>query len=126
MTKPSNAYARMKHALFDQVAAIPLGRVVEISALATALNIPSRHAAYILSQMTEEELLFLPRHRVVPRDGRFPKQEKRSARQTAQIALLLAENLSIAPNGQIEHLDQVSLPLTPDHRKTIWADEEDI
>lgn len=126
MAKSSKAYARMKRALFDQVAAIPSGRVVEVSALAAALNIPSRHAAYILSQMTDDELQFLPRHRVVPRAGRFPKPEKQSAQQKAQIALLVTENLFIKPNGQIDQLHKALLPLKPEHRNTVWADEEDV
>jgi alkylated DNA nucleotide flippase Atl1 len=121
----SLAYANMKRALFAAVRAIPPGRVVEMRTLAAALNIPPRHAAFILSKLTAEEAEVIPAHRVVPKAGDFGKPEGRREALARQLARLRAEGHEVRAS---RHLALAAARLwQPDdrHRSTIWADEED-
>lgn len=115
----------MKRALFAAVMAIPPGRVVEMRTLAAALNIPPRHAAFILSKLTAEEAEMIPVHRVVPLAGDFGKPEGRKPALTRQLARLRAEGHEVKANRHLA-LGEARL-WQPDerHRGTIWADEED-
>jgi methylated-DNA-protein-cysteine methyltransferase-like protein len=119
----SLAYANMRRALFEAVRTIPAGKVVETRTLAEALNIPPRHAAFILSQMTADEASVIPAHRVVPKGGDFGKPESRKPAAARQLARLRTEGHAVTGNRRIA--------ITPDrlwqpddrHRRTIWADE---
>ena len=125
MSGQSIAYANMKRALFAAVSAIPAGRVVELRTLAAALNIPPRHAAFILSKMTADEAEMIPAHRVVPQWGDFGRPEGRKPSLARQLAQLKAEGHEVTAN---RHLTLSAARLwQPDerHRKTIWADEEE-
>lgn len=126
MSGNSHAYANMKRALFTAVSAIPAGRVVELRTLAAALNIPPRHAAFILSKMTADEAELIPAHRVVPQGGDFGKPEGRKPSLVRQLERLRAEGQEVKAN---RHLTLGAATLwRPDerHRSTIWADEEEV
>lgn len=96
MPAKSLAFARMKAALLALVGDIPSGRIAEVGAVAIALNIPPRHVAYILSQLSADERAVVPWHRVVPKDGKFSALAKRTVRQNEQILALTTEGLDIA------------------------------
>jgi alkylated DNA nucleotide flippase Atl1 len=125
LSAKSLAYANMKRALFAAVMAIPAGRVVEMRTLAAALNIPPRHAAFILSKLTAEEAEMIPAHRVVPQAGDFGKPEVRKPALARQLAQLRSEGHEVRANRHLA-LGETRL-WQPDgrHRSTIWADEEE-
>ena len=123
MPGKSIAFANMKRALFRAVSAIPAGRVVELRALAEALNIPPRHAAFILSKLTADEAELIPAHRVVPQGGDFGKPEGRRPALTRQLVRLRAEGHEVKANRHLT-LGAASMWQPEDrHRSTIWADE---
>ena len=119
----SAAFTRIRRELFVLVAAIPAGRIVELTALAKAVNVPPRHVAYILSRLAPDEADLLPWHRVVPTDGRFPSPSKISSRQTTQIEALSREGVVLTKDRRIARLDRVRFALSSTHERTIWADE---
>ena len=122
MAERSIAYANMRRALLGYVRDIPHGQVVEIATLAAALNIPARHAAHILSRLSDDEADMIPWHRVVPRDGVFAGKRTGTSRTARQIALLDDEGVSIDPKGRID-LSRAQFWQPPEtHRSTFWAD----
>lgn len=119
MSTKSLAFARMKAALLAYVCDIPVGRVVEICALATALNIPPRHVAYMLSQLRDDERQVVPWHRVVPTACKWPALAKQSTRQIQQIAALELEGVK----ADATTVQTLAWPLPDTHDATLWADE---
>jgi alkylated DNA nucleotide flippase Atl1 len=117
----SQAFVNLRYALIAAVQAIPAGKVVTLGLLSSALNVPPRHVAFLLSKLEREMPGALPQHRVIPKGGDFGPPAKRTVARTAQIAALCAE-------GHTLSADQVLLlePYhhhTPDprHQHTIWA-----
>lgn len=119
----SPVFERIKRELLAIVRLTPIGRVVTVPDVAASLNIPPRHAAYIISQLTADEKEMVGSHRVVPRDGRFPSAAKRSAPQIEQLRLLAAEGVMIDAKGLILEFEAVRIEPPMDHAGTIWADE---
>jgi hypothetical protein len=111
----------MRAALLETVRGIPAGQAVDLPSLAASLNIPSRHAAYILSQLSEEERAWVPRHRVAPKGMRFPG--KRTQAQDLQIALLAKEGLALAPDGSLIPPPGGWMQVSQEHADRFWADE---
>jgi alkylated DNA nucleotide flippase Atl1 len=124
MSKPSVAFVNMKRALLQAVQTIPSGCVTEVGDLAKSLNIPARHAAFILAKLAADEEAEVPWHRVIPRNGDFGKKETRTDRQAFQIKRLQAEGLKIL-NGQRLQLDPSKIwSLDEGNQTTIWADAD--
>lgn len=122
MSKASIAFTNMKRALLRAVQTIRSGCVIEVGDLARSLNIPARHAAFILAKLTPEEEALVPWRRVVPRIGDFGKKEKRTERQAFQFKRLQAEGLKIV-NGQHLQIGPSAIwRLDEENRTTIWAD----
>lgn len=125
MSEGSAAFARMRRALVSHVGDIPRGAVVEGAVLAASLNIPARHAAYILSQLAEEEARFLGWFRVIPKKGHFPQGRLDHPRIARQIALLRQEGVPFLDPMRVD-LGRATLWHPPDtYRNRIWADAED-
>jgi methylated-DNA-protein-cysteine methyltransferase-like protein len=117
----SIAFARMRAALLEQVRSIPAGQAVALPDLAASLNIPSRHAAYMLSQLSEDERAMVPRHRVAPKGMHFGR--KRTPAQEEQIALLGREGLHLAPDGALVAPPEGWMALSREHADRFWADD---
>jgi methylated-DNA-protein-cysteine methyltransferase-like protein len=115
LPKPSPAFQAMKRALLEQLSAIPVGKVVALDQMAIAMNIPTRHVAYMVSQVSEAERDLVPWHRLVPSGCKFPAAAKRSPRQIEQIRLLAQEGVSDLPAHVI--------PPKFDYSSVFWADE---
>ncbi len=124
MAERSVAFDNMRRALLAYVQAIPFAAVVEVQALAGALNIPARHAAYILSRISVDETDLCPWHRVVPRNGVFSGGTRSTPRTALQMALLRHEGVPFADDVRID-LGRATLWRPPDtYRTTFWADYE--
>ena len=121
----SPAFARLKRALLRLLATIPAGRVIESAELAAALNVPARHAAYILSKLSDDERALTPWHRVVPRGGMFRVWETEKGRLGLQIRMLGAEGISVNTTGAIAGWPAQRWSPPDTYRVTIWADETD-
>lgn len=123
MAKGSVAYYNMKRALLSAVQDIPFGKVVEVSNLGVALNIPARHVSYILSTLTDDEADVVSWQRVIPKSGKFPKPDKQKPRHAEQINLLLGEGFGLKNGNQI--IIRADAFWQPDdtHKATFWADE---
>lgn len=119
----STVFDRIKRELLSLVQSIPNGKVAELSNVSAALNVPPRHVAYIISQLTEDEQDMVGWHRVVPTGGRFPPQAKRSSRHAKQLTLLAAEGVSLDPAGKVMDFERLVAELTIENASTIWADE---
>lgn len=115
MSKPSPAFQAMKRALFEQLSAIPRGKIVMLDQMAVAMNIPPRHVAYMVSQLSEAEREMVPWHRLVPSGCTFPTESKRSPRQIEQLRLLAHEGVA----NLLAHV----IPPPFDYSTVFWADE---
>jgi alkylated DNA nucleotide flippase Atl1 len=115
----------MRRALIALVNEAPQGRACELSALAAALNIPPRHAAYILSALSPDEAVLIAWHRVVPDGGRFTPAKRKGARVAEQVRRLEAEGLPLGPDGTIRGWPEPLWSPPQTHAQTIWADEEE-
>lgn len=115
MPKPSPAFQAMKRALFEQLSAIPRGKIVMLDQMAVAMNIPPRHVAYMVSQLSEAEREMVPWHRLVPSGCTFPTERKRSPRQIEQLRLLAHEGVA----NLLAHV----IPPPFDYSTVFWADE---
>ncbi|MFL0670364.1 MAG: hypothetical protein ACJLS3_02695 [Erythrobacter sp.] len=120
----SAAYARMRAALYERLAALAPGELVRLDALAAALNIPSRHAASILARIAPEEQDLHPWWRVIPAAACFPVTARRTARQHAQIALLAKDGVAISADGSIGDLEKRLI--IPDMRDAgrVWLEPD--
>jgi methylated-DNA-protein-cysteine methyltransferase-like protein len=118
MRKSSPAFQAMQRALLRQLAAIPAGKVVGLDQMALAMNVHSRHIAYLVSRLSEAEGDLVPWHRLVPSGGRFPAPAKRSDRQTLQLRYLAEEGL-----GEPEALSAHMIPPAFDYSNIFWADD---
>lgn len=121
----SLAYTRMRRALITLVNEVPGGRVCEVAALAGALNIPPRHAAYILATLTPDEAALIAWHRIVPAGGKFTPAKRKEPRSAEQIRRLSAEGIGLGPDGQICGWPQPVWTPPDTHAGTIWADEDE-
>lgn len=121
----SAAYSRMRKALLALVREIPAGQVCELPALARALNIPPRHAAYIMSALTAEEAALVAWSRVVPAGGRFVPAKLDSPRIAEQIRRLEGEGIRLGVRGMIPGWPAPAWTTPDTHAATLWADEED-
>ena len=115
----------MRKALLALVREIPAGQVCELPALARALNIPSRHAAYIISALTAEEAALLAWYRVVPAGGRFVPAKLDNPRIAEQIRHLEGEGVRLGVRGMITGWPAPAWTPPDTHAATVWADEED-
>lgn len=97
----SAAYARIRHDVLAIAAAVPPGRLVTHAAIGAHLDVMPRHVAYILAMLTAEEKDRLPWHRVVGADGTIRKPRPGA---TSQAALLLADGVSLGPDGRVADL----------------------
>lgn len=122
MGSGSLAYQRMRIALLELVRRVPDGKIVEISTLAAATNIPARHAAYIWATLSEDEMDLLPWHRVIPSGGRFTAAAMQRPRTIQQIQLLLAEGHQFSGSDRIVFSCRSRWSPPDTHRHTFWAD----
>lgn len=112
----SAAYARLQRDLLRLVDAIPAGRVATMELLARAIDVPTRHVAYILAALDADARERHPWHRTVGRDGRWPH------RHSGGVERLLAEGVTVAAGAvpdwrAIEHVpDAAALPLEAPRR----------
>jgi len=121
----SAAYSRMRKALLALVGQIPPGQVCELPALARALNIPPRHAAYIMSTLTPDEASLAAWYRVVPAGGRFTPAKRESPRIERQIRRLEGEGICLDGRGRITGWPAPAWTPPDTHAATLWADAED-
>lgn len=124
MPSGSRAYANVRKALLDVIAEIPRGHVVEFATIAAALNIPARHAAYIISQLKCDELGLLAWHRVIPKEGNFGPKQKMSDKKLKQISELRREGAEFKGDSRID-FNTVRL-WAPSYRfkDALWVDHE--
>ena len=101
-------FARIKAHVLEVTAAVPPGRVLCLTDLADWLDVPPRHAAYILSQLTAEEQLAVPWHRVVPATG-IVSPTRISHHGIPQRAMLADEGITAAPSGKLDLFAQVRI-----------------
>lgn len=101
-------FARIKAQVLEVTAAVPAGRVLCLTDLAGWLDVPPRHAAYILSQLTAGEQLAVPWHRVVPASGTVPPT-RTSHHGIPQLALLADEGITAAPSGRLDLFDEARI-----------------
>ena len=120
----SHAFATIKRALLALVSDIPAGKVAQVGDIGHPLNIPCRHVAYILSQLTPDEAAMVAWHRVVPTNGAFPKPEKQTARQILQVLMLTGDGIAFDGVEKIASMDTHLTKLSDKHVMTIWADED--
>ncbi|MBX9989554.1 MGMT family protein [Phreatobacter oligotrophus] len=109
--------------MLDLVRQVPEGLVIEISTLAVALNIPPRHAAFICSTLSAEELELLPWYRVVPTGGRFSTTAMKRVATAEQIRRLRREGYKFASTEQLLLTDEIRWDPPDTHRETFWADD---
>lgn len=122
MPTGSIAYANLRRALFAVVGRIPSGQVVATAVLGTCLNVPARHVAFILSQITAEEAELLPWHRVIPRDGRFGREAALKARQVQQLDLLRREGVRVESERGCLRVHAPAWQPDVDYADVFWAD----
>jgi len=120
----SPAYARMRAAIHDRLAALDAGQVMRLDEMAASLNLPARHVASILSRIPPEEEEFRPWWRIIPSAGRLPPSGKRSKRQQAQAERLAAEGLTISGSGDIAGLEQHVVRPDMRHASRIWLEPD--
>lgn len=125
MPSKSLAFARMKKALLALVGDIPSGKVAQVGDVGFSLNMPPRHVAYILSQLSDDEAAHVPWYRVVPMDGKFPNVAKQTVRHAKQIELLGLEGISLENKSTIANLQGHISKLTDEYCKAFWADENE-
>lgn len=122
MSNGSAAYANMRKALLNMIEEIPKGYVVEFATIAAALNIPSRHVAYIISQLKSEELELLAWHRVIPKSGDFGPKQKMTEKKLQQISKLHSEGAEFTGDRHID-FNTVNMWGPGDRFKdAFWAD----
>jgi methylated-DNA-protein-cysteine methyltransferase related protein len=113
----------MKRAVLRAARFVPEGRVTTAAEVGRALNIPARHVAYILAMLTGEERAGIPAHRVVPKDGKFGKLEKRPGKQTEAINQLRSEGILLNAKGAVDGFDGRCCELPNTYAQTRWDDE---
>lgn len=101
-------FARIKAHVLEVTAAVPPGRVLCLTDLAAWLDVPPRHAAYILSQLTAEEQLAVPWYRVVPASG-IVAPARTSHHGIPQLAMLAHEGVTAAPSGRLDRFGDVRI-----------------
>jgi methylated-DNA-protein-cysteine methyltransferase related protein len=119
----SIAYANLKRAVLAYVRDVPQGRVTTAADLGRALNLPARHVAHLLSQLDADEAESVPCHRVVPKDGRLPREAKSTPAQKLARARLLRERLVLDRQDRIADFEARRIVWPDTHATTIWADE---
>jgi alkylated DNA nucleotide flippase Atl1 len=121
----SEAFANIKRADLWAARSIPPGKVSTAVDIGAAFNIPARHAAYILSQLRPDEREIVPVHRVVPKDGAFPRPEKRTEAHRSAIGLLAMEGVHLDPKGRISGFAARRVEWPDNWTGTIWTEETD-
>lgn len=101
-------FARIKAHVLEITSAIPQGRVLCLTDLCDWLDIPPRHGAYILSQLTADEQLTVPWHRVVPASGQV-STTRVSHHGIPQLSILAEEGITAAPSGKLDLFDDVRI-----------------
>lgn len=99
-------HARIKAHVLEVTAAVPPGRVLCLADLAAWLDVPPRHAACVLSQLSAGEQLLVPWHRVVPATA-IVAPARTSHHGIPQLAMLAAEGVTAAPSGRLDRFDDV-------------------
>jgi methylated-DNA-protein-cysteine methyltransferase related protein len=122
--KGSPTFQRIRKAVLDLVKEIPFGKVVMVSSLAEALNIPPRHVAFILSGLTPSEQILLPCHRIIPAKRDLGNRNNRSQKLEAQSSELLAEGIKLQDYRLVELNSTSDWQPPTTHRSTFWADTE--
>jgi methylated-DNA-protein-cysteine methyltransferase related protein len=122
--KGSPTFQRIRKALLDLVKDIPFGKVVTVSSLAEALNIPPRHVAFVLSGLIPSEQMLIPWHRVIPTKRDLGNRDNRAQKLEIQLSQLVAEGIKLQDHRLVE-LNSTSDWQPPNtHRNTFWADAE--
>lgn len=89
----TSTYTRIKAQVLDLVADIPAGRVTTYGALAEAVGVAPRQAAYVLAN--EPEATDVPWHRVVAAGGRLsipdPRHKSEQARRLRREGVVVVE-----------------------------------
>ncbi len=109
--------AQAKRRMLELIGRIPAGRLATHVQLSVALNIDRRHVAALLLQLDDGERAGAPWHRVVADGGAIGRHPHREA----QMALLRAEGVPVAPAGiaqqlaerRIESFDDVIEAMSP-------------
>ena len=94
----ARSYPRIKAQVLDLVAEIPAGRVTTYGALAEAVGVSPRQAAYVLAH--EPETAHLPWHRVVAAGGRLSIPDPRH--KAEQASRLRREGVAVV-DGRIRN-----------------------
>jgi methylated-DNA-protein-cysteine methyltransferase related protein len=113
----------MKRAVLRAARFVPEGKITTAAEIGRVLNIPVRHAAYILAMLTDEERASVPAHRVVPKDGKFGKPEKRNVRQSEAVKRLATEGVLLDAKGAVSGFVERFCQLTDTYAQTRWDDE---
>jgi alkylated DNA nucleotide flippase Atl1 len=122
--KGSPTFQRIRKALLDLVNEIPFGKVVTVSSLSEALNIPPRHVAFILSGITPSEQILLPCYRIIPTKRDLGNRNNRSQKLEAQSSKLLAEGIKLQDYRLVELNSTSDWQPPTTYHSTFWADTE--
>ena len=105
----SQAFVRIKYDILQIVRAIPKGQVTTYKAISAHLDVMSRHVAYILTMLSDEEKLALPWYRVVGDKGKLGSPKKDGFGRF-QADLLVNEGIEIS-RGKVVDLESIFLPV---------------
>jgi methylated-DNA-protein-cysteine methyltransferase related protein len=119
----SDTFKLMKRAVFRAARFVPEGKVTTAAEIGRALNIPARHAAYILAMLTDEERTSVPAHRVAPKDGKCGKPETRTAQQSEAVKRLAMEGVLLDAKGAVFGFTDRFCKLPDTYVGTRWDDE---
>jgi methylated-DNA-protein-cysteine methyltransferase related protein len=119
----SDTFKLMKRAVLAVARFVPEGKVTTAAEIGRALNIPARHAAYILAMLTDEERTSVPAHRVAPKDGKFGKPETRTLKQSETVRRLAMEGVFLDAQGEVSGFTDRFCQLPDTYAQTRWDDE---
>lgn len=105
----SPAFIRIKEQVLQIVSAVPEARVSTFQSIGEHLDVVPRHVAYILAQLSPNEKVFHPWHRVVSHDGSLGAAKSNPDGRT-QADLLRDEGILVVANKLAMTLARVVVP----------------
>lgn len=124
MPKPkSKAFARIRAEVIRLVRLIPAGKFTTYGSIAVHMNVMARHAAFVMSRLTEEEAKELPWHRVVGADARISPNMQPSIAKV-QRKRLRSEGMMINAAGYIQD-DEAHFHNVGPRRNVRWSEVGD-
>lgn len=99
----SEAFARIKSQILAMTGSIPFGKVATYKSIGDHIEVMSRHVAYILTMLDEDEKETVPWYRVVGEKGEV-KAKNADRYGHTQRDLLIAEGIPIEASGKVKDL----------------------